>query len=100
MAQVRTKWISESCSTAFLGTLCKNLGGVHLFFFKTLKIEIFSNRNPDRFGAAAQKAKKCLATLILDDFRKIPWKCFDQLIGCRDREEVLRLFPLPAKWQL
>ena len=48
LAQVRTKWISESCSTAFLGPLCKNLGGVHLFFFKTLKIEIFSNGNPDR----------------------------------------------------
>ena len=33
MAQIRSKWISESCSTAFLGPLCKNLWGVHLFLF-------------------------------------------------------------------
>ena len=33
LAQVRSKWISESCSTAFKGPLCKNLGWV-LFFFK------------------------------------------------------------------
>ena len=33
LAQVRTKWISESCSTAFLGPLCKNLWAVHFFLF-------------------------------------------------------------------
>ena len=33
MAQVRSKWISESCSTAFFGPLCKNLWGVHFFKF-------------------------------------------------------------------
>ena len=31
LAQVRSKWISESCSTAFKGPLCKNLGWVHFF---------------------------------------------------------------------
>ena len=32
-AQVRSKWISESCSTAFIDPLCKNLGWVHFFLF-------------------------------------------------------------------
>ena len=36
LAQVRTKWISESFSTAFLGPLCKNL------------LELFASGTPDR----------------------------------------------------
>ena len=45
LAQVRTKWISDSCSTAFLGPLYKNLGGVHFFFFL---LELFASGIPDR----------------------------------------------------
>ena len=40
LAQIRSKWISESCSAAFLGPLCKNLWGVHIFFYKA-----FCNRD-------------------------------------------------------
>ena len=64
MAQVRSKWISESDSTAFLGPLCKNLWWVHLLYFKTLKIVIFSNRNPDRLELHLMKEFYIVYSLI------------------------------------
>ena len=43
LAQVTSKWISESCFTPFLSPLCKNLGCV-LFFYSSF----FASGIPDR----------------------------------------------------
>jgi len=48
LAQVGSRWTSESCSAAFLGPLCKDLGWVHFFFFMALEIGIFYIEIPGR----------------------------------------------------
>ena len=104
LAQVRSKWISESCSTAFLAPLCKNLWGVHLFFFSLsfLQPGILTDKRNIHVAGDWAGALWCSRIVRICKILDIFTIWFDQQIQQTDRPSdqvisTMRLKPIPDK---